>query len=205
MYVKPLLTHNYYIVNCVISTGLDMPRRKVTPEIVGAMKKLVRRGLTYQDIAEKTGLPRPTVAEYLRKGKLEGKTAGSLEKLMVKMKKWEPVHEKVLQDEVSISKTGIDIFTWATGHFRGHKEVDLYIDDKGKLLGIKPAANGQRSLVPKAKGRGFSVVCTPLMKQIGVHERKRVPAEWSEKGKMLFVDLRGYRKASASTKLKSGA
>ncbi|GAI10019.1 unnamed protein product, partial [marine sediment metagenome] len=102
----------------------------------------------------------------------------------------------------SIDKGGIDIFAWADKHFKRYKGVDLYVDNKKRLLGVKPAANGQRSLVPKAKGRGFSVVCTPFMKQVGVNEKKRVPAEWSEKGKMLLVDLRGYRRASVSTKLK---
>lgn len=179
-----------------------MPRKKVTEEVLERMRHLKGEGLTYREIAEKTGLSHPTISEYLRKGRLEGGKAGSLEKLMVKMKKWEPVHKKVLRDEVSIDKGGIDIFAWADKHFKRYKTVDLYIDDKRKLLGVKPVVNGQRNLVPKAKGRGFSVVCTPLMKQLGVNERKRAPAEWSEKGKMLLVDLRGYRKASASTKLK---
>lgn len=179
-----------------------MPRKKVTEEVLERMKNLKKEGLTYQEIARKIGLSRPTVAEYLRKERLEGGKAGPLEKLMVKMKEWEPVHRKVLQDEVSIDKEDIDIFTWATGHFKEYNRADLYVDDKRRLLGVKPAVNGQRSLVPKAKGRGFSVVCTPLMKQTGVDKRKRVPAEWSERGKILLVDLRGYHKASASTKLK---
>lgn len=184
-----------------------MPRKKVTEEVLERMRHLKGEGLTYEEIAEKTGLSHPTVSEYMRKGRLEGgeAKAGSLKKLMVKMKKWEPVHRKVLQDEVSIDKGGINIFAWADKHFKKYKKVDLYVDDKRRLLGIKLAANGQRSLVPKAKGRGFSVACAPLMKQIGVDEKKRVPAEWSEKGKILLVDLRGYRRASASTKLKSEA
>ncbi len=177
-----------------------MPRKKVTPEIVEEMRRLKGAGLTYRKIAEKLGLSRPTVAEHMRPGRMEGKKVGPLEKLMAKMEKWEPVHRKVMRDEVSVSKEGIDIFTWATGHFKGYNRADLYVDDKRRVLGVKPAANGQRSLVPK--GRGFSVVCAPLMKQVGVNEKKRVPAEWSEKGKMLLVDLRGYRKASASTRLK---
>ncbi|GAI15682.1 unnamed protein product, partial [marine sediment metagenome] len=142
---------------------------------------------------------------HLRKGRPEGGKAGSLEKLMAKMEKWEPVCGKVRQDEISIDKGGIDIFAWADKHFKKYKKADLYVDDKKRLLGVKPAAKGQRNLIPKAKGRGFSVVCAPLMKQIGVNEKKRVPAEWSEREKMLLVDLRGYRKASVSTKLKSEA
>ncbi len=179
-----------------------MPRKKVTEEVLEGMKNLKKEGLTYQEIAKKVGISRPTVAEYMRPGRMEGKKAGLLEKLMVNMRKWEPVHRKVLRDEVSVDKGGIDIFAWADKHFKRYKKVDLYIDDKRRLLGIKPVANGQRNLVPKAKGKGFSVVCAPLMKQIGVNEKKRVPAEWSEKGKMLLIDLRGYRKASVSTKLK---
>ena len=82
---------------------------------------------------------------------------------MVKMKKWEPVHRKVLQDEVSIDKGGIDIFAWADKHFKKYKKVDLYVDDKRRLLGIKPVAKGQRSLISKAGGNGFFVSCTSLM------------------------------------------
>ncbi len=177
-------------------------RKKVTPEIVEEMKRLREEGLSYGKVAGRLGLTPMTVYNHLREGRLGGRKAGSLEKLMAKMEKWEPVREKVLQDEISIDKGGIDIFAWADKHFKRYKKVDLYIDDKRRLLGIKPVANGQRNLVPKAKGKGFSVVCAPLMKQIGVNEKKRVPAEWSEKGKMLLVDLRGYRKASVSTKLK---
>jgi hypothetical protein len=115
---------------------------------------------------------------------------GSLEKLMVKMKKWEPV-PTVSQHEVSIDNEGIDIFTWAAGHFEGYKGVDLYLDDKMTMLGVKPVVEGQRSLTPRPRARGFLVACAPLMRQIGVHEKKRVPAEWSERGRMLLIDLRG--------------
>lgn len=116
----------------------------------------------------------------------------ALEKLVKKLKRWEP-RRKVVRNEVSIDEKVIYIFAWAAGHFEGYKEVDLYIDDRGRLLGVKPVAKGQRTLISKAKGRGFSVACTPLMNQIGVNERKRVPAEWSERGKMLVVYLKGRK------------
>ena len=49
-----------------------MPKRKVTPEVLGEMKNLKGEGLTYEEIAEKTGLSHPTVSEYMRKERLEG-------------------------------------------------------------------------------------------------------------------------------------
>ena len=116
-----------------------------------------------------------------------------LRKFAGKLKKWEPVHRRSTQNEVSIDKIGIDIFAWAAGHFKGYKGADLYIDDKTSLLGIKPVAKGQRSLISKAEGNGFFVSCTSLMGQAGVNGRKRVPADWNEKEKMLVVYLKGRR------------
>ena len=116
-----------------------------------------------------------------------------MEKHVKKLKKWEPVHRRATQNEVSIDKIGIDIFAWAAGHFRGHKGADLYVDDKMSLLGVKPVAKGQRRLISKAEGSGFFVSCTSLMGQAGVNERKKVPAEWDEKEKMLVVHLKGRR------------
>ena len=62
------------------------------------------------------------------------------------------------------------------------------------LLGIKPAAKGQRSLISKANGNGFFVSCTSLMGQAGVNERRRAPAEWDEGEKMLVVHLKGKKR-----------
>ena len=112
---------------------------------------------------------------------------------MKKLKKWEPVHRRATQNEVSVDKIGIDIFAWAAGHFKGYKGADLYVDDERTLLGIKPVAKGQRSLISKAEGRGFFVSCTSLMGQAGVNERKKVPAEWDDGEKMLVVYLKGRR------------
>lgn len=164
-----------------------MPR-KVTEEALERMKKLKGEGLTYGEIAEKIGLSRPTVAVHLR----DLGAAGLLERHAKKLRKWEPVRRRVSQGEVSVDKAGFDVFAWAAKYFKGYREVDLYIDDKERLLGIKPVAKGQRTLSPKKGARGFFVACSPLMKEIGVNGKKRVPAEWSEKGKMLLVDLRGY-------------
>lgn len=54
-----------------------MPRKKVTPEIMGEMKKLREKGLTYREIADKLNLSRWTVLKYLREGgyfkKMKGK------------------------------------------------------------------------------------------------------------------------------------
>ncbi|MDH5685191.1 MAG: hypothetical protein OEY73_01465 [Hadesarchaea archaeon] len=108
-----------------------------------------------------------------------------------KLKKWEPIRRRATQNEVSIDKIGIDIFAWAAGHFKGYKGADLYIDDKTSLLGIKPVAKGQRSLISKAEGNGFFVSCTSLMGQADVNGRKRVSAEWDDKEKMLVVYLKG--------------
>jgi len=116
-----------------------------------------------------------------------------LRKFAGKLKKWVPVHRRSTQNEVSIDKIGIDIFAWAAGHFKGYKGADLYIDEKTNLLGIKPVAKGQRSLISKAEGNGFFVSCTSLMGQAGVNGRKRVPADWNEKEKMLVVYLKGRR------------
>lgn len=116
-----------------------------------------------------------------------------MRKFAGKLKKWEPVHRRSTQNEVSIDKIGIDIFAWAAGHFKGYKGADLYIDEKTSLLGIKPVAKGQRSLISKAEGNGFFVSCTSLMGQAGVNGRKRVPADWNEKEKMLVVYLKGRR------------
>ena len=123
----------------------------------------------------------------------KSKEAKALEKHVKKLRKWEPVHRRATQNEVSVDKIGIDIFAWAAGHFRGHKGADLYVDDGMSLLGIKPVAKGQRRLISKAEGSGFFVSCTSLMGQAGVNERKKVPAEWDEKGKMLVVHLKGRR------------
>lgn len=113
-----------------------------------------------------------------------------MENFMKKLKKWEPIRRRSTQNEVSIDKIGIDLFAWAAGHFKGYKGADLYIDDKTSLLGIKPAAKGQRSLISKTEGNGFFVSCTSLMGQAGVNGRKRVKAEWNEKEKMLLVYLK---------------
>ncbi len=112
-------------------------------------------------------------------------------KTLKKLKKWEPVHRRATQNEVSIDKIGIDIFAWAAGHFRGHKGADLYVDDGMSLLGVKPVAKGQRRLISKAEGNGFFISCTSLMGQAGVDEKRRVPAEWDEGEKMLIVYLKG--------------
>ena len=51
-----------------------MPRsRKATQKVLERMKELRKEGLTYREIAEKTSLSRPSVAEYMRKGRLEDK------------------------------------------------------------------------------------------------------------------------------------
>ena len=109
------------------------------------------------------------------------------------MRKWEPVRRRATQNEVSVDKIGIDIFAWAARHFRGHRGADLYVDEKAGLLGIKPVAKGQRRLISKADGNGFFISCTSLMGQAGVNERKRAPAEWDEKEKMLVVRLKGKK------------
>ncbi len=114
-------------------------------------------------------------------------------KLAKKLEKWEPLYKGAVQNEVSISKTGVGIFAWATGHFKEYKEADLYVDGKRSLLGIKPAAKGQRKLSSKVGGGEFFVSCTSLMRQAGVNERKKVPAEWDEEEKMLVVHLKGRR------------
>ena len=111
----------------------------------------------------------------------------------VKLKKWEPIHRRATQNEVSIDKIGIDIFAWSAKHFKGYRGADLYIDEKTSLLGVKPVAKGQRSLISKAEGNGFFISCTSLMGQAGVNGRKRVPAEWNEREKMLVVYLKGRR------------
>ncbi len=50
----------------IIYKGDDiMPKKKVTPEVLGEMERLKGEGLTYHEIAEKTGLSPPTVAVYL--------------------------------------------------------------------------------------------------------------------------------------------
>lgn len=113
-----------------------------------------------------------------------------MRKFTGKLKKWEPIRRRTTQNEVSIDKIGIDIFAWAARHFKGYKGADLYIDDKLNLLGIKPVAKGQRSLISKAEGNGFFVSCTSLMGQVGVNGRERAPAEWNEREKMLFVYLK---------------
>ncbi|GAI37298.1 unnamed protein product, partial [marine sediment metagenome] len=99
------------------------------------------------------------------------------------------------KNEVSVDKVGIDIFAWAAGHFKGHKGADLYVDDGMNLLGIKPVAKGQRKLISKAEGTGFFVSCTALMEQAGVNERRKVPAEWDDREKMLVVHLKGRKPA----------
>ena len=114
-----------------------------------------------------------------------------MRKFAGKLKKWEPIRRRSTQNEVSIDKIGIDIFAWAAGHFKGYKGADMYIDDKTSLLGIKPVAKGQRSLISKAEGNGFFVSCTSLMRQAGVNGRKRVKAKWNEREKMLLVYLKG--------------
>ena len=58
-----------------------MPRRKVTPEIVGRMEKLKKEGLTYEEIAGKTGLSRSTVAVYMRGEKRKRITPEIIEKM----------------------------------------------------------------------------------------------------------------------------
>jgi hypothetical protein len=127
-----------------------------------------------------------------------------LEKLRGKLKKWEPpTPRKGVQNEVSIDRKGIDILSWASGYFRGYKEVDLFYDERS-FLGVKPVAKGHRRLSPKKNARGFFVACTPLMREIGVDEKKRVPAQWSEKRKMLIVDLKGVaRRLPAGARVKS--
>ncbi len=162
-----------------------MVRKKVTPETVEEMRSLREEGLSYGKIANKLGLTPMTVYNHLQK-KEEHEFIG-------KLKKWEPVHRMATKNEVSIDKVGIDIFAWAAGHFKGHKGADLYVDDKTSLLGIKPVAKGQRSLISKAEGRGFFVSCTALMGQAGVNERRKVPAEWDEEEKMLVVHLKERR------------
>lgn len=114
-----------------------------------------------------------------------------LEKLRGKLKKWEPpTPRKKVQNEVSIDGRGIDLLSWTSGYFRGYKEVDLFYNERS-FLGVKPVAKGQRRLAPKTNARGFFIACTPLMRQIGIDEKRRVPAQWSEKRKMLVVDLKG--------------
>ncbi len=49
-----------------------MPR-KVTVEVLERMRKLRGKGLTYQEIAGKTGLSHPTVANYMKKEGLRGR------------------------------------------------------------------------------------------------------------------------------------
>ncbi len=117
------------------------------------------------------------------------------------LRKWEPVRRRATQNEVSIDKIGVDIFAWVARHFRGYKGADLYLDEKMCLLGIKPVAKGQRSLISKAEGNGFFVSCTSLMGQAGVNGRKRVPAEWNEKEKMLVVYLKGRRGEKSNQKI----
>ncbi len=114
-----------------------------------------------------------------------------LGKLITTLRKWEPIRRRATQNEVSIDKIGIDIFAWAAKYFRGYKGADLYLNDKMSLLGVKPVKNGQRSLISKAEGNGFFVSCTSLMEQAGANGRKRVPAEWNEKDKMLVIYLKG--------------
>ncbi len=160
-------------------------RKKVTPEIVEEMKRLRGEGLSYGKIANRLGLNPMTVYNHLQKR--EG------HEVIGKLKKWEPVHRIATKNEVSIDKVGIDIFAWAAGHFKGYKGADLYVDDEMNLLGIKPVAKGQRKLISKAEGGGFFVSCTALMGQAGVNKRKKVPAEWDDKEKMLVVHLKGKR------------
>lgn len=122
--------------------------KKVTPEIVEEMRGLRKEGLSYGKIANKLGLTPMTVYNHLQKR--EG------HEVIGKLKKWEPVHRMTTRNEVSIDKIGIDIFAWAVGHFRGHKGADLYVDDETSLLGIKPVAKGQRKLIKRWRGVGFS-------------------------------------------------
>ncbi len=112
-------------------------------------------------------------------------------KLAKKLEKWKPLYGGATENEVSISKIGVGIFAWAAEHFKGYKGVDLYVDGERSLLGIKPAAKGQRKLSSKVGGCEFVVSCTSLMRQAGVNERKKVPAEWDEEEKMLVVHLKG--------------
>lgn len=113
-----------------------------------------------------------------------------LEELGKELRKWREPSPQRLENEVSVSREGIDILSWAAPHFEDHEEVDLYLDEEKGSVGVKPVADGQRNLAPKSGSRGFFVSCTPMMRQMGVEERRRVPAEWSEKEGMLILDLR---------------
>jgi len=121
-----------------------------------------------------------------------------LGKFVTKLTKWEPIRRRATQNEVSIDKIGIDIFAWVARRFKGYKGADLYTDGNMNMLGIKPVARGQRCLISKAEGNGFFVSCTSLMGQAGVNGRKRVPAEWNDKEKMLVVYLKGHRREKSN-------
>ena len=164
-----------------------MPRRKVTPEVLEEMRRLRGEGMTYRVIAARLGLSPMTVYTHLREGP---RKAESLEELAGGMRRWEPA-PRVTRREVSLDSRAIDIPSWAAGHFEGHRGVDLYVNEEGTVLGVKPAAEGQRSLAPRRRSRGFQVACAPLMRELGVERRMRAPAEWSERRKMLLIDLRG--------------
>ena len=162
-----------------------MVRRKVTPEVLEEMRRLRGEGMTYREIAGRLGLSKMTVHRHLRP-----REAGSLEELAGGMRRWEPAPRATRRD-VSLDSRAIDIPSWAAGHFEGHRGVDLYVNEEGTVLGVKPAAEGQRSLAPRRRSRGFQVACAPLMRELGVERRVRAPAEWSERRKMLLIDLRG--------------
>lgn len=114
---------------------------------------------------------------------------GLLGELVKKLRKWREPPARRLENQVSVSRTGIDILSWAAPHFEGYGEVDLYLNEEEGLIGVKPVASGQRRLAPKTASRGFVVSCMPMMGRMGVEERRRVPAEWSEEEGMLVLDL----------------
>lgn len=123
--------------------------------------------------------------------RLEVKQMGLFDKLGSKLKKWsEPSRQaEENEGEVTVSGKGVDILSWAAPHFENHDRVDLYLDEDESSIGIKPDSHGERKLSPKTSSRGLVVSCRPLMRQVGVEERRRVPAEWDGERGMLVLNL----------------